>query len=248
MRPKVFLFLASGFLFSRAPAEEAAPEVAALFGVSEALSEISAGFSAADLFRPEFHSGTSAATLVGQAGAASHFGILPGTSFVELSVGLGWQFGGELEFDPPSPFPKFTVDLDDGLMGKASLDFFPAGILGFGIYGQLADIDFDAPGAPDVLLWELGLSLKLRLPLGSLLVTPFGSLGYRRFEVSGSPFDSHGLALNAGVDVRVKSGPLEIFAEPGFLYMPVGALVEETEVGVTHDPIFYVLGGIGLAF
>ncbi|MGQ9589474.1 MAG: hypothetical protein ACUVYA_04170 [Planctomycetota bacterium] len=230
-----------------APRATPAAEGEDLFGLRDAIAEIASGLSPSSLFRAEAASGVSPAGLA-PAAASTGLGILPGMSFLELSVGAGWQFGGELEYRPPAPWRKFEVNIEGGVMGRAAIDFFPAGVLGFGFYGQIADTALDIPSGRDILMWELGLSLKVRLPLGSLLVTPTGSLGYRRFDVSGSDIDSHGIGLNAGVDVRMKSGPLEIFVEPGFLYSPLGAVVDDSDVEVTHDPIFYVLGGIGLAF
>lgn len=247
MARTVFFAVVGGWILSAAPGAARAAEGDDLFGLGDALEEIASGLSPASLFRAEAASGVSPASLA-PAAASTGLGILPGMSFVELSVGAGYQWGGKLEYDPPAPWTKFKVDIEGGVMGRAAVDFFPAGVLGFGFYGQLADTAFDIPGGRDILLWELGLSLKVRLPLGSLLITPTGSLGYRRFDVSGSDIDSHGIGLNAGVDVRMKSGPLEIFVEPGFLYSPLGAVVDESEVEVTHDPIFYLLGGIGLAF
>ncbi len=168
-----------------------------------------------------------------------------GSSFT-LSAAVGWHAGGEVIGQVGSM--KEKIDAEDGVIGKLMADLFLTKYFGIGLYGQLAGSELETSSEPDVVMYEAGLSLKLRFSLGEkLFVKPHFDLGYRRVDIEDTSTDAEGLAANVGVAVGMHVGPMEIFVEPGFISMPLGRFAGEGVV-VTFHPIFTFMAGAGLSF
>lgn len=241
LRTPLPVVLVVALAFSPASAEEGN-----LFALGEALGSPSMGLSPSALFEEARVSSSLAPTTLfsGTSLAGGLFG--ESGPDLTLSAAVGWHAGGEM-IAQMGPL-KEKVDVEDGVIGKLMADLFLTKHFGIGFYGQIAGSEIDATDGPDIVMYEVGLSLKLRLSLGEkFFVKPHFDLGYRRIDVDEIPTDVEGLAANVGVALGMHVGVAEVFVEPGFICMPIGRLTEEGAVATFH-PIFTIMAGAGLSF
>jgi hypothetical protein len=177
---------------------------------------------------------------------------------VEVSIGLGGHFGGDITIAPDR---EFTAEADGGFLSKITVDFFPHENFGFGVFlnnGTVSNLDTDAAfGTTDGHFTTFGVEAKGRLAVEldhatDLLITPGLGLGVRGLffdqgSIAGPTIeDSVGLAVNFGVDARLRfNDRYDVFIEPGFLTQPAGG---NDTADVTFGPIGYLLVGGGVVF
>jgi hypothetical protein len=163
---------------------------------------------------------------------------------LEVNFALGGQFGGDIYFDPPDR----DFDADGGVLIKLGLDYFTSETLGLGVYlsygeGEVISEDFD--------YIEIGFAIKPRLTredvIGSydLLITPGFYVGYRKISAD-SVDDIDGLALNLGIDIRLRfENGFAVFIEPGFITQPDGG---NDDADVTFSPLGVFTVGVAYSF
>lgn len=165
---------------------------------------------------------------------------------LEVSFGMGGQFGGDVYFDPPDT----EFEADGGFAFKLAGDYFFSDIMGIGAFldfgeGEIRGADFDYV--------TIGFALKPRLTLEDaindnidLMAGPAFYVGYRRIQADGAADDADGLALNFGIDLRARlENGISVFVEPGFISQAKGG---NDDFDIEFDPIGFFLIGVGYEF
>ena len=163
--------------------------------------------------------------------------------------GLGWDFGIKVgyllegEITVSNDAGSDTIGTDSGLLLTGHAD----APLGEKIYGGLYAL-YAQSGAydEDATVFDIGLSLKARFPVGTSEIRVGPVLAYQVISVSYEGVDdTEGLNVGAVFDVAFPmTDTLNGIAELGFISQPSGG---NEDVEATFGPIFYLAVGLGFA-
>lgn len=147
-------------------------------------------------------------------------GLMSRTSDLGISIGV-WLPG-------TVDYAKTLSDENDpkkntGFLVRIFYDSFVAEKFAVGAFASLSPLSWENY-SQTATMFELGISLKARFPLGdgSAVIKPFIGFGYRHVSSDEDRSTFNGMALDMGCEIQFSAQGFVPFIEIGFLSQPAG--------------------------